>query len=84
MLNSDETRVQVELDSLGYQYKLKSINNEEKLKNVRNITDLVSIKLDQMPASVRNKRDGSFDLKFDPLSFRQQMPMMGDRNFLVK
>jgi len=27
--------------------------------------------------------DGSFDLKFDPLLFRQQLPALGERNFLV-
>ena len=84
LLNSEDTRVQVELDSLQYRYKLSTQSNEEKLKNAKNISELVSIKLDKMPDSVRNKRDGSFDLKFDPVSFRQQMPMMGDRNFLVK
>jgi hypothetical protein len=29
------------------------------------------------------RSDGGFDLQFDPLNFRQKMPMMADRNFLV-
>ena len=55
---------------MTYQYKQAMQLNEEKLRKVQNIKDLVAIELDKLPESIRCHTDGSYDLKFDPVSFR--------------
>jgi hypothetical protein len=60
------------------QYKHVSSINDQKLKAARNIKDLVSIKITRMEPLGSDPHD----LKRDPVSFRQQMPQMGDSSFM--
>jgi len=64
-------RLKHDKDSLMDQYKQVSAINDKKLKAARNINELVQIRIEKIP------QVSSFDLKFDPLTFRQQMPSMG-------
>lgn len=64
-------RLKHDKDSLMDQYKQVSAINDKKLKAARNINELVQIRIEKIPQA------SSFDLKFDPLTFRQQMPSMG-------
>ena len=53
-----------------------------KLRNARNLEELVGIKVEAVDSGNRSVQNSDF-LKFDPLHFRQKVPGMADRNFLV-
>ena len=84
-------------DTLLSQYKKCSRINNEQLRNARNLEQLVGIKVHaidsrlgtggQAAAALQEGRDGGgqpmYDFKFDPLHFRQKVPCMADRSFLI-
>ena len=58
--------------------------------NSKNISDLVNHKMASLPKNLYmtqqspvTQQETSYDFKFDPVNFRQKIPCMGERNFLV-
>lgn len=71
----------LESETLLEQYKRCTKINQEQLRNAKNIEDLVNIKIQAIDRSLVNK-DNSYNMQYDPLVFRQQIPQMGDKDFL--
>eukprot|EP00347_Sterkiella_histriomuscorum_P005013 403358235 len=68
--------------SLIQQYKKCQKVNQEQLRQAKNIEDLVNIKIETIDKQLVNK-DNTYNFHYDPLQFRQQIPLMGDRTFLI-
>ena len=69
--------------SLIQQYKKVTRINQDQLRQAKNIEDLINIKIETIDKPLINK-DNTYNFKqYDPLQFRQKMPCMGDRQFLV-
>lgn len=83
-------------ETLLSQYKKCGQLNNQRLRNARNLEELVGIKVQSVDGAlgVAGERQGSstalgtmapshYDPKFDPLHFRQKVPCMADRSFLI-
>ena len=86
-------------ETLLTQYKQCSQMNNEALRQAKNIRDLVQINVAAIDKQlyVTHKKpqqnpkglgleipvETTYDFQFDPVNFRQKLPCMGDRSFLV-
>jgi hypothetical protein len=66
------------------QYKKCTQHNNEQLRNARNLEEVVKIKVQAIDGRLGDdQRNQNYDFKFDPIHFKQKVPLMGDRNFLI-
>ena len=86
-------------ETLLSQYKKCSRINNQQLRNARNLEQLVGIKVHAIDGRLGTSGQGAggrypdglsegvgqphYDFKFDPLHFRQKVPCMADRSFLI-
>ena len=75
-------------ETLLSQYKKCTVINNEQLRNARNLEEVVKIKVQAIDGNLGNnpmqlEDPQSYDFKFDPIHFRQKVPCMADRNFLI-
>lgn len=72
----------MESETLLEQYKRCTKVNQQQLKQAKNIEDLVNIRIQSIDRQLVNK-DNSYNFHYDPVVFRQQVPSMADRDFLI-
>jgi hypothetical protein len=53
------------------------------LRAAKNIEDLVNIKIQAIDKALLVNKDNTYNFHYDPIFFRQQVPMMADREFLI-